>query len=130
MAQNQSSTNVTGIKESQKEFEKMAKKVVEKLRSLTNHYGALVQADVASRARGLFDTTDYDQTIQLRMSGKPTNPRALISSDAPQAHRLEYGFSGVDSLGRSYHQAPRPHFRPALVKFEGRYRQSVEALFH
>jgi hypothetical protein len=34
---------------------------------------------------------------------------------SPQAARLEYGFFGVDSLGRNYAQAPRPHFRPSLI---------------
>lgn len=30
-------------------------------------------------------------------------------TDADQGRRLENGFIGTDSLGRSYHQAPRPH---------------------
>jgi hypothetical protein len=27
--------------------------------------------------------------------------------------RLEFGFVGVDSIGRHYNQPPFPHFRPA-----------------
>jgi hypothetical protein len=32
------------------------------------------------------------------------------------AMRLELGFVGTDSLGRTYDQAPRPVFRPALLR--------------
>ncbi len=35
---------------------------------------------------------------------------------SPQAARLEYGFFGVDSMGRNYAQAARPHMRPALIE--------------
>lgn len=37
----------------------------------------------------------------------------LVATRAPQAKRLEYGFAGVDSLGRNYNQPPFPHVRPA-----------------
>ncbi|MHB8483864.1 MAG: HK97-gp10 family putative phage morphogenesis protein [Nitrospiria bacterium] len=33
--------------------------------------------------------------------------------DVPYAKRIEFGFIGKDSLGRMYHQAPRPFIRPA-----------------
>lgn len=35
--------------------------------------------------------------------------------DPPYARRVEYGFIGVDSLGRHYHQEPRPYMRPAFM---------------
>lgn len=38
-----------------------------------------------------------------------------VGSDVPYQPRLELGFVGADSLGRVYHQAPRPAFRPALT---------------
>ncbi|MGV9878670.1 hypothetical protein [Streptomyces sp. NPDC003006] len=39
--------------------------------------------------------------------------------DGPRDHRsvrrrLEFGFVGVDSLGRHYNQRPFPHLRPAV----------------
>lgn len=37
-----------------------------------------------------------------------------VGSAAEYARRLELGFSGTDSRGRTYHQAPRPYLRPAL----------------
>lgn len=41
-----------------------------------------------------------------------------VTTDALQANRLEYGFSGVDSMGRSYHQPPFPHVGPAIDEVE------------
>lgn len=43
-----------------------------------------------------------------------------VYSKHPAAHRLEYGFVGTDSLGRTYNQAPRPHWRPATAAAEKR----------
>jgi hypothetical protein len=41
---------------------------------------------------------------------------------------LELGFVGVDSLGRHYHQAPFPHFRPALGKIEEAYTLALSGI--
>ena len=38
----------------------------------------------------------------------------LVGTDLPYARRLEYGFVGPDKRGRTFHQAPRPYFRPPL----------------
>lgn len=37
-----------------------------------------------------------------------------VGSAAEYARRLELGFVGTDSLGRKYHQSPRPYIKPAL----------------
>lgn len=34
-------------------------------------------------------------------------------TNAVQAHRLEFGFNGADSIGRVFHQPPFAHFGPA-----------------
>lgn len=39
--------------------------------------------------------------------------------------RLEYGFVGTDSAGRTVDQAPRPFARPALVEKEKDVRQAI-----
>lgn len=36
---------------------------------------------------------------------------AVLYSTSPYAARLEFGFHGIDSLGRRYNQAPRPHWK-------------------
>jgi hypothetical protein len=40
--------------------------------------------------------------------------RVWVSGDIPYAKRIEFGFVGVDKLGREFHQAPRPFMRAAL----------------
>ncbi|WP_406262780.1 HK97 gp10 family phage protein [Streptomyces chartreusis] len=37
-----------------------------------------------------------------------------VGTAAQQARRLEFGFVGVDSLGRHYNQPPFPHLGPAV----------------
>lgn len=49
-------------------------------------------------------------------------------SPLPYSDRLEYGFIGVDSLGRHYHQSPQPHFRPALEEFKEVYALRIAEL--
>jgi phage gpG-like protein len=53
----------------------------------------------------------------------------LVGTDLPYARRLEYGFMDKDKLGRIYHQAPRPYFRPPLDQNFAKYqRMYLEAL--
>lgn len=51
-----------------------------------------------------------------------------VVNDSLQTYRLEYGFSGTDSLGRQYHQPPLPHFRPALEEMREEYRRGIVPL--
>lgn len=37
----------------------------------------------------------------------------VVGTSVPYARRIEFGFIGKDSRGRSYHQAARPFLRPA-----------------
>lgn len=84
-------------------------------KALVAHYGALLKADVQARAGRLFDVSDYVGNIHYQTStGKLGWVRADIGTDEPQGYRLEFGFVGVDSRGRTYHQAASPHFGPAL----------------
>ena len=48
-----------------------------------------------------------------------------VSSDEPFAHRLEYGFMGVDALGRTVQESPRPHFAPAMARLAVVYPRDV-----
>lgn len=110
-------------------FRTFVKRASERTRRVTVTYGRKLQFDVRARARTMFDVTDYDASIQMRMAGTQYRPRAVVFSDDPQAHRLEYGFIGTDSAGRYIEQAPRPHFRPALAAIRSDYlRAMAEAL--
>ena len=48
---------------------------------------------------------------QGEMSG--LNVQVKIGTDLSYAARIEYGFTGTDSLGRHYTQPPEPYLRPA-----------------
>ena len=48
-----------------------------------------------------------------------------IQNNHPAAMRLEYGFIGVDSMGRHYSQSPQPHVLPAVEKFNRRFRDEI-----
>lgn len=51
-----------------------------------------------------------------------------VGTDAPQAARLEFGFVGVDAIGRHYHQPPFPHWRPALQEIRNNGKKYAEML--
>jgi hypothetical protein len=48
-----------------------------------------------------------------------------VVNPSPQTARLEYGYQGVDSAGRSYSQPPFPHFRPALMEVRREYARGI-----
>jgi hypothetical protein len=52
-----------------------------------------------------------------------------VVNDSPQTRRLEYGFSGADSLGRQYTQPPFPHMRPALLIVTEKFKKSLPKTF-
>lgn len=49
----------------------------------------------------------------------------LVGTHAPYAARVEFGFTGRDSMGRMYHQPPNPWFRPAIKKAEATMRRRI-----
>lgn len=51
----------------------------------------------------------------------------VIYSDAPHARRMELGFVGVDSLGRTYDQKPRPYLRPAFAETADKVKEILGA---
>lgn len=58
-------------------------------------------------------TGDYHRSIGSERGRDAQGPFSIVSSNAPQAFRLEYGYVGTDSMGRNYTQPPYPHWRPA-----------------
>lgn len=89
-------------------------------------YGAVLEANVKRRASlprtgppgPRLITGNYVRSINTQMSIGFGNPTASVGTNAPQARRLELGFTGVDSLGRNYDQPPYPHFSPAFDEIE------------
>lgn len=71
------------------------------------------------------NTGYYVSTIQVDYRSDAAGYIAEVYSDAPFAHRLEYGFSGTDSSGRYGFSAPYPHFRPALEEIEPAFVEDI-----
>lgn len=73
-------------------------------------------------------TGDYvsSWTVEPLPSEDPTKVSFSAGTDAPQAHRLEFGFVGEDSLGRHYDAPPYPHMGPAKDMVEPLFMAAME----
>jgi hypothetical protein len=102
-------------------FEAAAKRISPAVARGIDHTATLGIARIRGNASGRpgpnAPTGDY------RSSWKPRPARArrlpygamcTLATDAPQGRRLEFGFVGIDSLGRHYDQKPFPHVEPAI----------------
>lgn len=83
--------------------------------------GLLVQNDAKPRAPYLTGT--LRRSIHLQ----PTDDMLTVKvgTDVPYAARIEYGFTGRDSLGRRYNQPAQPYLRPAIEENRERVREEV-----
>ncbi|MCA1220252.1 hypothetical protein [Streptomyces sp. 8L] len=94
---------------------------------------ALIQANASGRPGPNVITGAYRSSWRTEPIRIPYGAMCTIGTDAPQGRRLEFGFTGVDSLGRYYDQPPFPHVGPALPAIGEALQQSVreamEAVF-
>lgn len=86
---------------------------------VVRHHGQLLETRVKAHASGRPGpraiTGDYRRSINLAVSLRPGEVVASVGTDKVQGRRLELGFMNMtDSLGRTFHQSPLPHFGPAL----------------
>lgn len=85
--------------------------------SVTKMYGQLLLTGILRHASGRpgpnAPTGHYRRTWSVEFHGG-TNPEAILGTNAPQGRRLEFGFPGVDALGRHFNQPPYEHVRPAV----------------
>jgi len=76
-------------------------------------------------------TGNYTRTMNIEYShggGGSYDRTAVIGTNAVQARRLEFGFVGVDSLGRHYDVSPLPHWGPMADWLEPRFYEACELL--
>lgn len=71
----------------------------------------------------LVDTGKYRASWKVDLDAHGTTANVFTSH--PAARRLEYGFSGRDSLGRLYNNPARPHVRPALVAVRQKIAENI-----
>jgi hypothetical protein len=71
----------------------------------------------------------YNLHDSILVAENLTEFNSVVGSGAPYALRMEFGFVGIDSLGRVYAQPPYPFFGPAVEKvrpiFEDLVRKAV-----
>ncbi|MGV9272335.1 HK97 gp10 family phage protein [Streptomyces griseosporeus] len=98
-------------------------------RTITRHHAMLLRVRIQRNASGRpgpnVITGQYRASWDVRMRYGGGEVTAEVFSDAPQARRLEYGFVGVDSLGRHYRQSPFPHVEPAFRRTEPGFIQAL-----
>lgn len=99
------------------------------------HYGALLATQVKANASGRpgprAPTGDYRRSITLRQNitvGRESTYEATVGTNRPQGRRLEFGFRGTDSKGRSYNQPAYPHFGPAFDRIYPRFLTAIAQL--
>ena len=89
-----------------------------KAHAITVRWTAALQRQVQLNASGRpgpnAPTGNYRRSINRRTVKLARSSYGEVGTNMPQGRRLEFGFTGEDSLGRSYSQPPYPHFGPAL----------------
>lgn len=99
---------------------------------VTRHFGQLlltkVQAHSSGRPGPMVRTGGYRRSHGMRMISEGGNPMAVVGTNHPAGRRLEFGFVGVDALGRSYNQPPYPHYGPALDEIEEAFVRAIAAI--
>lgn len=100
--------------------------------ALTQRFGVRLQAQVKANAAGRpgprMVTGDYNRSIGLTVGRDGGAIAARVGTTRPQGRRLEFGFHGTDSRGRTYNQAPYPHFGPALDKVGPEFEKAAAEL--
>jgi hypothetical protein len=123
--------HATGIAELQRLLARGQVTVKRETARITKKHGSLLVTKIRARASGRpgpgVVTGDYRRSWGSTYRATP-DPSATVGTNAPQARRLEYGFTGRDSLGRHYAQPPLPHVAPAVQETEAEYKEELRRM--
>jgi hypothetical protein len=107
------------------EFGAAAGKVDDSAAKVVRHHTQLLNTRVKARASGRpgprVITGDYRRSLVWNVRQFGPSVVGQVGTNNPQGRRLEYGFTGVDALGRYYDQPPFPHFGPALDETQAQF---------
>jgi hypothetical protein len=88
---------------------------------------ALTQQNASHRPGPNAPTGDYRGSWRPELvHAGPGEVSWSAGTDRAQANRLEYGFVGTDSLGRTYDQPPYEHHGPAVAVIEPIFHAAME----
>lgn len=100
-------------------------------RTVAKH-GRLLVTRVKARASGRpgpnAPTGDYRRSWTMQLRQETLGSVAVVGTNKPQGRRLELGFVGQDSLGRTYDQPPYPHVRPAIDDVTPGFQAEMDAI--
>jgi len=121
---------VTGDREIAAGFRVGAAEFAKAERRIVVKYTALLETRIKAKASGRpgpnAPTGDYRRSWGHIITEAFGGPQGQVGTNAPQARRLEYGFVGIDSLGRHYDQPPYAHINPAADEIEPRFLAEME----
>lgn len=99
---------------------------------IVRRHGLLLETRIKAKASGRpgpnAPTGDYRRSWTTRFTQGPGQAVSVTGTNAPQGRRLEYGFVGVDSLGRHYNQPPYPHVGPAAQEIEPAFVAEIQTM--
>lgn len=118
--------NVGGIKIDTSKLDQITAEMKPKASQKVRKFGLLITASIMKRAPRV--TGNYIGTISS--NSKLIAPLTFRVQDGTEyGLRLELGFVGQDKLGRTYNQAPRPHFVPAIEEYRQAFLDDFSELF-
>lgn len=98
----------------------------------TQHFTIVLQGRVKARAQGRpgprVQTGDYNRSITARVGLADGGVEGRVGTNKVQGPRLEFGFHGTDSIGRTYDQPALPHFGPAFDETAPEYQAAIAAI--
>jgi hypothetical protein len=126
------SSRVSGAREAAKAFLAASSVASAKTSAAAAYHGKRYQAAVKRRASGRpgpnIITKRYNNSIQFRMVQTGPIAVAEVYTNHPAAHRLEVGFVGVDSAGRTVDAPPYPHWDPDFMAAADGLQRSMAAI--
>ena len=101
-------------------------------RQVVRKWGLLLTTKIKAKASGRpgpnAPTGDYRRSWGTEFHDSPVGPVSQSGTNAPQGRRLENGFVGTDSLGRTYDQPPFPHVGVSADEIEPLFIAEYERL--
>lgn len=99
------------------------------MEELATDYAEEFKQEVINNASGRpgpnIVTGDYVSRFRIVKEKVFGGVKVSVVNDHPATARLELGYTGVDSLGRVYHQPPFPHWRLAEEVVGPRYAEAA-----
>ncbi|MFI1100253.1 HK97 gp10 family phage protein [Streptomyces melanogenes] len=100
--------------------------------SIVRHYAMLMETRIKARASGRpgpnAPTGDYRRSWTHTVQASGETVTGMVGTNKPQGRRLEFGYVGTDSLGRTYDQQPYPHVGPSVAEIRPLFLASMQQI--